>query len=112
MNSRAKGQRGEREFCGVLLERWPHLPIARGLQARGGGVEVPDITGFPAVHFEVKRVESLNIWAALDQAERDAEPNALLPVVAFRRNRSDWYIAQPADDWFNLVEVSGIPYLL
>ena len=102
MNSRDKGQRGEREWAAFLKERFPHLEFRRGLQARGGGKEVMDVEGLPGYHQEVKRVEKLNIWQALAQAEDDADPQ-LSPLVPFRRNRGEWYVALRADDFCDLL---------
>lgn len=102
MNSRAKGARGEREFAEVLRSRFPHLEFERGIQTRGGGAEAADVFGLPGIHWEVKRVEALNIWAALSQAEADSNVHGLTPALAFRRNRTPWYIAQPATAWIDL----------
>lgn len=38
---------------------------------------------------ECKNVERLNVWDALEQAERNAE--GLTPILIFRRNRSKTY---------------------
>lgn len=103
MSAREKGARGERELAQVLRDRFPELDFQRGLQARGGGAEVPDVEGLPGYHIEVKRVERLNIWVALQQAERDATVRALTPVVCFRRNRGSWHVAMPLDHWVELI---------
>jgi hypothetical protein len=67
--------------------------------AHGGG----DITGGPTdTHWECKCVEALNVWKALDQAQRDARPTDL-PVVAFKRNRSSWYAAIPLNELLALL---------
>lgn len=104
MNSRDKGARGEREWAGLLGTRFPHLEFARGIQTRGGGAEVADVFGLPGYHLEIKRVEKLNIWSALEQAGRDAAA-VLTPVVAFRRNHGAWFVAIPAHHFFDLIEV-------
>lgn len=111
MNSRAKGARGEREFAATLRSRFPHLEFARGIQTRGGGAEAADVFGLPGIHWEVKYVEALNVWAALSQAERDANVHGLTPALAFRRNRTPWFIAQHASAWFDMYERAGIPDL-
>lgn len=106
MNSRAKGARGEREWANVLRLEFPALEFRRGLQSRGGGAEVADVEGLPGYHQEVKRVEKLNVWRALAQAERDADPG-LVPIVPFRRNGSRWYVAMPAEHFFDLIQGRG-----
>ena len=66
--SQRKGATGERELCSLLQ--------AHGFAVERGGSlsfgEVPDLTGLPGIHIEVKRTERLNLRAAMDQAERDA----------------------------------------
>jgi hypothetical protein len=101
MNSRDKGQRGEREWAGVLSARFPALEFKRGIQTRAGGKEAADVMGLPGWHGEVKRVEKLNIWSALSQAESDAK--GVDYYVAFRRNHGPWYVAIPAETWLNLI---------
>ena len=108
MNSRSKGQRGEREWASVLRGRFPGLVFRRGLQSRGGGKEIMDVEGLPGFHCEVKRVEKLNIWQALAQAEDDADAQNI-PLVPFRRNRGEWYVALRADDFLDLVADRVLP---
>jgi hypothetical protein len=109
VNSRAKGARGEREFAALLRERFPDLEFERGIQTRGGGAEAADVFGLPGIHWEVKRVEKLNIWAALVQAETDADYASEIPVVAFRQNRSPWYVALPAHAFLDLYSRNSAP---
>ncbi len=115
MNSRAKGARGEREWRDYLKGWFPWLDLRRGIQSRAGGAEAMDVEGVPGFLWEVKRVEALNIWTALAQAERDAaaRPEDLRPVVAFKRNRSEWYVAMPASVFLPLIhpliEAARIP---
>jgi len=52
----------------------------------------PELAG--ALHFEVKRVQSLNLKETVAQATRDAEGKA--PVVAHRRNGEQWMVTMPA----------------
>lgn len=87
INSRAKGKRGELEFITTHLV--PYWPAAkRNLDQFGD--DKRDCVEVAGIHFQVKRVEKLNIWAALDQATAEADAHDL-PVVAFRRNRSPWF---------------------
>jgi hypothetical protein len=51
------------------------------------------------IAWEMKNQESLNIWAALEQAATHAEGTELKPVVAFSRNRSKVYVAMELDDF-------------
>lgn len=101
MNSKAKGSAGERELCAYLNARG--FPAHRNDQRYVGGVGNPDIEaeGLTAYHFEVKRVERLNVPEAMRQAMHDAAGR--VPVVAHRRNREPWLVTMLLDDWMNLV---------
>jgi len=95
LNSRRKGARGELEWAATL--RALGFPAARRGQQHRGGPESPDVAGgIPGTHCEVKRVERLNLYDAIEQAVRDAEGR--IPYVAHRRNRSGWLITLRADD--------------
>lgn len=50
---------------------------------------------------EAKNQERLNIWAALEQAERNA--NGLTPLLVFRRNRGRIYVALAWADFLALL---------
>ena len=96
-NSRAKGARGEREWASVCK--------AEGYEARrgqqfSGSPDSPDVVceDLANFHFEVKRVQRLNLQDAVDQAIRDA--GEAMPVVAHRRNHSEWLVTKRAEDWF------------
>ena len=100
INSRNKGKVGEREWAAWLTANG--FPARRGVQYQGGP-ESPDIAGgIAGVHFEVKRVENLNIHAAIAQAVKDA--GKAIPVVAHRRNRGAWLVTLRAEDLERLVE--------
>jgi len=97
MNSKRKGNAGERELLSILQQ---HGEAARNDQTFIGGKGNPDILyydGRAHYHIECKRTEKLNIHAALRQAESDAED--AIPVVIFRRNREPWYITMRLEDF-------------
>ena len=94
MNSNRKGKKGEREASKALAE---HLGIEarRGVQYSGGG-DSPDVVhSLPGTHIEVKRVEKLNLDAAMQQARTDGGDK--IPVVLHRRNRTPWLVTVPLD---------------
>lgn len=94
-NSRRKGAAGEREWAAWLNE---HLGLnaCRGRQYHGGP-DSPDVAnGVPGTHAEVKRVEKLNVDAAMAQAVADAGEHC--PYVAHRRNRRDWLVTVRGSD--------------
>lgn len=95
INSRAKGARGEREFANFLKEEFG-IKARRGVQFQGG-TDSPDVvTEIKDIHFEVKRVEALNLYKAFEQAERDAGDK--IPVVAHRRSNQKWVLCFYAKD--------------
>ncbi len=99
INSRDKGARGEREFAEYLRSKgWE----AKRGQQHAGGTDSPDVIhNVPDVHFEIKRVETLQIHAAMAQAKRDCGDK--VPVVAHKRNRGEWLVTLSADDWLEVL---------
>lgn len=97
MNSKAKGSAGERELCMWLTAHG--YPARRNEQRYIGGKGNADVVaeGLERFHFEVKRVERLNVPAAMQQAERDAYGR--IPAVVHRRNRAPWLITMHLEDW-------------
>lgn len=68
---------------------------------QGGG----DVINGPAdVHVEVKHRERCSIWEWIQQAENEARPTDC-PAVFFRRNRSVWMVAVPADEYLALLRL-------
>lgn len=97
---RSKGNRAEREIID-LLRALGWTGARRNFQSggQGGG----DVIGGPAdVHLEVKHRERAEIWTWIQQAEDEARPTDL-PLVAFRRNRSQWYAAVPLEELLALL---------
>lgn len=89
MNANRKGKVGERELAGVLRD-FGFTGARRGQQR--SGLDQSDVVGLPGWHVECKRVETLNVWRAFAQAQRDA-PVGTAPLVAMRRNKSPWLVA-------------------
>ena len=65
------------------------------------GIEGEDVVGLPGVHIEVKRVEQLRLHKAIAQSVQDAKDDEI-PIVAHRRNRSEWLVVLRADDFIKL----------
>ena len=100
INSRNKGANGEREFANLLTKEG--FQAERG-QQHSGGKDSPDVKceGLTGVHFEVKRVQSGNLYKWLAQAIRDAKDN--IPIVAHRRNNADWVAVLPMTELLKLL---------
>jgi len=97
-NSRQKGARGERELAAVLREHG--YDCRRGQQYCGANGDA-DVVGLPGIHIECKRVESLNIHKAIEQAKSDARENEL-PVVFHRKNGKPWLVTMTLEDWMKI----------
>ena len=100
-SSQRKGADGERELADLLR--------AYGYNVQRGGSltygSVPDLIGLPGIHIECKRVERLDLSAAIAQAARDAERfNDGLPSVFHRRNREGWQFTMRLDDFMKMYQ--------
>lgn len=105
-NSRNKGKRGEQEVVDLLKE---HGYEARRGQQYTGGDGSPDVVhNVPGVHVEVKRVEQLSLYPAMEQASRDAAGKAM-PAVFHRRNDQRWVVVVWADDFLSLMREAFEP---
>lgn len=99
INSRAKGAVGEREFAKLLRKHG--YEAERGCQ-HSGGKDSPDVkSNMLGIHWEVKRTERLHLHDALKQSQNDAGEDEMA-VVAYRKNRSDWMVIQPFEEWMEL----------
>ena len=101
-NGRRKGAVAERELAHVL--RGYGYDTRRGQQYCGANGDA-DVVGLPGVHIECKRVERLNLEDAVAQAQRDARPGEM-PVVMHRRNRGQWLVTMPLENWMELYKRS------
>lgn len=98
MNSRQKGKRGELELAHILKEYG--YEARRGVQYSGANGDA-DVVGLPGVHIECKRVEKLNLDAAMEQAKRDSR-GLRMPVVMHRKDRQSWKVTLQLDDFMKL----------
>ena len=98
INSKNKGRVGEREFA-KFLRAHGFSEARRGQQY--SGIEGEDVVGLPGYHIEVKRVERLNIHDTMNQSIRDADNQ--IPIVAHRKNRTEWLVTMRAEDFLELV---------
>lgn len=94
-NSCRKGKAGEREAAHELA-RVLGIDARRGQQF-SGSPESPDVvTSLSGVHWEVKRVERLQIVKALEQAIADAGQD--VPAVLHRPNGVAWMVTVRLED--------------
>lgn len=97
-NSRAKGARGERELSNLLKSHG--FNTRRGQQYCGTNGDA-DVVGLDGIHIEVKRVEKLNLYNAMEQAKQDKKENEK-PTVFHRKDRSEWMVTMTFEDWMEL----------
>jgi Holliday junction resolvase len=98
INSRQKGKTGELELANKLKEYG--YDARRSVQYNGKDGQA-DVLGLPHIHIEAKRVESLNIYNAIDQAKRDAK-NGNKPAVFHRKNRRNWLVTMELDSFMEI----------
>lgn len=97
-HQREKGKRGEREVATLLREKFAWLAdkVRRGASQSRRGSDAADVEGLPW-WMEVKLGARPNIHAAMKQGRAMTDGR---PVVVFtRRDREDWLVTVPADDW-------------
>lgn len=99
MNSRNKGAAGERELAKKLRE-FGFAGARRGQQYCGIQGDA-DVVGLPLLHLEVKRVERLNLYSAMEQSKRDAKKDEI-PTVMHRKNRKDWLVTLELEPFMKL----------
>ena len=99
---RDKGARGERMWRDVC--RAEGYDAKRGCQLYQRGDEIADVTGLPHIHQEVKYQEHLHLREAMAQSVHDAEREGKgnIPIVAHKKNYSEWLVTMRARDWFTL----------
>ena len=98
MNSRQKGKRGELELAHIL--KTYGYEARRGQQYCGANGDA-DVVGLPGVHIEVKRVERLDLYGAMEQAERDAREDEI-PAVFTRKNNKNWLVCMKLEDFMEM----------
>lgn len=124
-NSRSKGKRGELELAKEL--RGYGIECVRGQQHVGRGKNPQagqdDVIGLPGIHIECKRVEKLNLDAAMNQSVGDTDPDVAVPAVMHRKNfdRSEaaearkngeaytqgkWKVTMLLEDWVDLYKMA------
>ena len=109
-SAKAKGRRACQELQALILRWFPDLS-ARDVRVTPSGSTGEDIqlseAGTKAFPYavEVKNQERLNIWQSLLQTNQHAQKLKLEPLLVFRRNRSDLWVAIRAEHFFELTGV-------
>ncbi len=106
-SAKAKGRRLQNEIATAYLEAFPGLEPddVRGAIMGESGTDIklsPAAARLIPFDTEAKNTERLNVWAALKQATANAGEGRI-PLLVFRRNRSETYAALPLADLLPLI---------
>jgi len=95
INVRDKGQRGEREFLGLLSELLELTEVlTRNLsQTREGGADCIELPGYS---IEIKNCATVTLPQWWKQATRQAQLSQSIPVLAYKVPRKGWIVVVPA----------------
>lgn len=105
-SAKAKGRKLQKLVRDELLRCAPSLTEndIRSTSMGASGVDLllseAALRVFPFA-IECKAQESLNIWAALAQAEENKGKH--IPLLCFKRNRTSTYVALKLEDFLNLL---------
>ena len=106
-SAKSKGRRLQNKIKEILLEAFTELEpddIKSAIMGDSG----EDIQLSPAARklipysIECKNQEKLNIWGALEQAEKNSGDSN--PVLIFKRNRSKTYAVLEIEDFIDLIK--------
>ena len=106
-SAKAKGRTFSAEVAATICRRLGISPDE--VQVTPSGVNGPDIYFSPAAlklfpfTVECKNQQTIKIWSALAQAAGHAIGTALVPLLIFRRNRSESFVTIHIDDFLELV---------
>lgn len=112
-----KGKRGEREVA-RLIKNHGFNNARRTSQYCGKTGDASDVVGLPGYHIEVKFVEKLNLWKAVEQATIDANEHWVKhheyvePVVFYRKKGIDWRVSVDAEHFLDLVKAANEYYAM
>lgn len=109
-SAKAKGRNLQKTVRDELLARAPHLE-PDDIRSTSMGASGVDIQLSPAARkvypfsIECKAQESLNIWAALEQAEQNKGQH--IPLLCFKRNRTEIYVALSLKDFLDVCKAKA-----
>lgn len=106
-SAKAKGRRAVAELREILLQFAPELE-AGDIEVKPTSVPGEDLWLSPKAQsfypfaIEVKNTEKMNIWECLKQTIGHSEGTPKLPLLVFRRNRSELFVSLRLRDFLFL----------
>ena len=100
--SRDKGARFERTVAAMFKDAG--YDAHRTAQYRGNTGQAGDVEGPPGLHIEAKHCEQFRIYDWMAQSVRDAEAegNANIPTVIYKKNNCEVLVTLRFDDFIEL----------
>lgn len=105
-----KGRKGQQEVIDLLLEAFPEL-TEKDVRSRSSGANGEDIMlseqafyKFP-FNVEVKRRKKFAMMRNIEQAINQAERSEGCPIVFFREDRNDWFVALGAKEFLAIYQM-------
>lgn len=103
---KSKGRRLQQRVAADILRAFPHLApddcVSTSMGAPGEDVRLSAAArACVGLSIECKNVEKINVWACLEQCQRNAPPGTT-PCLVFSRNRSPTYAVVP---WGHLLSL-------
>lgn len=107
-SAKSKGKRLQNAVRDLILEHFPQLEpddvVSTLMGDSGTDIKLsPHARKVFPYSVEAKNQEKLNIWASLEQAEKNVKEGTY-PVLFFKRNRSKTYVALDIDHFFTLLK--------
>ena len=102
-NSKRKGKRIELQAA-KEIQRILGCSARRSQQYCGAAADADLITDIPKTHFEIKGVERLNIYKAIEQAESDKKYHDV-PVVVHKKNGKPFLLTIYLEDTGDFCEI-------
>ena len=104
---KAKARSLQNAVAGDLLKAYPELTAADIQPAIMGQSGIDILLSSKARDFfpyavECKNQEALNIWDCLKQAEANGKKERMVPLLIFKRNRTETYAVLKWDDFLNI----------
>lgn len=105
-SAKAKGRRAASELRDLFLKSYPDInPLDLLITLSGDtGPDLKLLGEWAKLNFaiECKNQEALQIWAAIKQAQSHVVGDQI-PILAFKRNKSELMVCLKAADFFKLI---------